>query len=119
MDDVPNLSDGVRTRTAKTIADPVAVDRHSDAEAASYGAGLAPFFMALACWIGGYVLFLLVRPLSKRAMANNQTPLRVALGGWITPAVLGAVQATLLLGVVALGLDIDQRTRWPRGGCSP
>ena len=52
------------------------------------------------------MLFLLVRPLSQRAMANNQTPLRVALAGWLTPALLGVVQASLLLAVVGFGLRI-------------
>ena len=47
-------------------------------------------------WIGGYVLFLLVRPLSKRAMATNQTPLRVALGGWLTPALWARSRRSLL-----------------------
>lgn len=62
----------------------VAIDSVSEAKASSYGAGLAPFFLALGAWIGGYVLFLLVRPISTRALAANQTPLRVALGGWLT-----------------------------------
>jgi putative membrane protein len=74
--------------------------------AGSYGAGLAPFFVSLAAWIGGYVLFLLVRPLSNRAMAANQTPLRVALGGWLAPAALGAAQVLLLIALLAFGLRI-------------
>lgn len=74
--------------------------------AGSYGAGLAPFFVSLAAWIGGYVLFLLVRPLSNRAMAANQTPLRVALGGWLAPSVLGAVQVLFLIALIAFGLRI-------------
>jgi putative membrane protein len=78
---IPDVSDSERTRIAHTIGDPVGIHGVSEAEAGSYGAGLAPFFMALAAWIGGYVLFLLVRPLSRRAMAANQSPLRVALGG--------------------------------------
>ncbi len=106
LDGVPNLDDPTRAATASTIADPVAVRTLATARAATYGAGLAPFFMALASWIGGYVLFLLVRPLSARAMAANQTPLRVALAGWLTPALLGAVQASLLVTVVSAVLGI-------------
>jgi putative membrane protein len=106
LGDVPDLDDATRAATASTIADPVAVHNLATARAATYGAGLAPFFMALASWIGGYVLFLLVRPLSSRAMAANQTPLRVALAGWLTPALLGAVQASLLVTVVSAVLGI-------------
>jgi putative membrane protein len=103
---VPNPSASVRSATARTIADPVKIQNVSQVEAGSYGAGLAPFFVSLAAWIGGYVLFLLLRPLSNRAMAANQTPLRVALGGWLAPSVLGATQVLLLVALVAFGLRI-------------
>jgi putative membrane protein len=103
---IPDVSDSERTRIAHTIGDPVGIHGVSEAEAGSYGAGLAPFFMALAAWIGGYVLFLLVRPLSRRAMAANQSPLRVALGGWLPPAVIGVVQMAVLLAVVAIAVRI-------------
>jgi putative membrane protein len=106
VEQIPAVDDEARTRVARTIGDPVAVQNVAETEADSYGAGLAPFFMALAAWIGGYVLFLLVRPLSNRAMAANQAPLRVALGGWLTPALIGLVQVALLFGVVVLAIDI-------------
>jgi len=103
---IPDVTDTQRSRIARTIGDPVGIRDVSQASAGSYGAGLAPFFMALAAWIGGYVLFLLVRPLSRRAMAANQAPLRVALGGWLTPAVVGVVQMVALLAVVAAAVRI-------------
>jgi putative membrane protein len=103
---IPDVSDTEQSRIARTIGDPVGITDVSEAEAGSYGAGLAPFFMALAAWIGGYVLFLLVRPLSRRAMAANQAPLRVALAGWLTPAVVGVVQMVALLAVVAIAVRI-------------
>jgi putative membrane protein len=106
LDQVPNPSASVRSATARTIADPVRIQNVAQVEAKSYGAGLAPFFLSLAAWIGGYVLFLLVRPLSDRAMAANQTPLRVALGGWLAPAALGAVQVLFLVALVGFGLRI-------------
>jgi putative membrane protein len=103
---IPDVTDTQRSRIARTIGDPVGIHGVSQAKAGSYGAGLAPFFMALAAWIGGYVLFLLVRPLSRRAMAANQAPLRVALGGWLTPAVVGVAQMAALLAVVAIAVRI-------------
>ena len=57
---------------AQTIGSPVAVDRDAQARAESYGAGLAPFFMSLALWIGGFVLFTRMRALSTRALAAGQ-----------------------------------------------
>ncbi|KQX69747.1 YhgE/Pip domain-containing protein [Angustibacter sp. Root456] len=104
---IPDPSASTRDRIASTIGDPVRVASTSQASAGTYGAGLAPFFMALAAWIGAYVLFLLVRPLSDRALASNQAPLRVAVGGWLTPALVGVVQMGALLATIAIGLGIE------------
>lgn len=76
------------------------VEGLSLASAASYGAGLAPFFLSLALWIGAYVLFLLVKPLSTRSLAAGQPAWRTALGGWLAPALLGVLQAVLVHAVV-------------------
>lgn len=105
-DKLPDLDAGTRSATAETIADPVTVQQVAQTRAGSYGAGLAPFFLSLAAWIGGYVLFLLVRPLSSRATAASANPLRVAIGGWLAPAVLGTAQVLCLFALVWLGLRI-------------
>lgn len=104
---IPQVDAATRARLAQTLGNPVAINDLAQTRAGSYGAGLAPFFLSLAAWIGGYVLFLLVRPLSNRAMAANQTPVRVALGGWLTPALLGVTQMTIMLAVVLLAVRID------------
>ncbi|TCC52854.1 YhgE/Pip domain-containing protein [Kribbella capetownensis] len=109
---IPNPSADQRKAVAETLGAPVTLRNVSQATADSYGAGLAPFFLSLACWIGAYVLFLLVRPLSPRALAALQSPFRVALGGWLPPALFGAVQATLVFTAVTLGLGIHAAHPW-------
>lgn len=106
VEQVPDVDGSTRERLADTIGDPVRVASRSDATAGTYGAGLAPFFLSLAAWIGGYVLFLLVRPLSPRALAGDQHPLRVALGGWLAPVLLGAAQMVVMATIVFGVLDI-------------
>ncbi|OZM72163.1 ABC transporter [Amycolatopsis antarctica] len=97
---IPNPDDPTRDATASTIADPVSVNSVGVASAGTYGAGLAPFFMALATWIGAFVLFLLLRPLSTRSLAAGASPLRVAVGGWLASAALGVAQVVVLFGAV-------------------
>ncbi len=70
-------------------------------QAGEYGAGLAPFFISLAAWIGIYALFLIVKPLSRRAITARKAPLRITLAGWLTPALLGVVQMAGLYAIVA------------------
>ncbi|WP_309114597.1 YhgE/Pip domain-containing protein [Saccharothrix sp.] len=103
---IPNPDDPTRHATADTIGDPVNVRGVSQTSAGTYGAGLAPFFLGLATWIGAFVLFLLLKPLSKRGLAAGQNALRVALGGWLPGVLLGAAQVVIMFSVVALVVDI-------------
>jgi putative membrane protein len=104
---IPHPDDPTRALTAKVIGDPVAVRTVGQATAETYGEGLAPFFLGLALWVGAFTLFMLVRPLSNRALAAGQAAWRVALGGWLPSAVLGSVQAALLFtfAVTAIGVE--------------
>ena len=104
--DIPNPSEAGRRAMAQTIGNPVGVTNTSQASAGSYGAGLAPFFLSLALWIGAYVLFLLVKPLSSRALAAGQPSWRIALGGWLPPALFGLGQGVLAFTTVFFGPGI-------------
>lgn len=109
---IPHPDPGTRDSTAKTIGDPVAVDTKAQVSAGTYGAGLAPFFMGLALWVGGFVLFLLMRPMSNRALAAGVAPWRIALGGWLPAAVVGTAQAVLLFLVVVFGVGVQPASPW-------
>ncbi|MFE7406300.1 YhgE/Pip family protein [Isoptericola sp. NPDC057559] len=104
---VPDLDDQTREDTASTIGNPLEVRNDALSSAGTYGAGLAPFFLSLATWIGAYVLFLLVRPLSTRALAAGRSALATALGGWATPAAIGVVQVAAMFAVTKFALDIQ------------
>jgi putative membrane protein len=109
---IPHPDDGTRTATAKTIGDPMAVKTSAQASAGTYGAGLAPYFLGLALWIGAFVLFLLLRPLSSRALAAGVAPWRIALGGWLPAAAVGLAQAVLLYLVVVFGIGVHPTYPW-------
>ena len=105
-DAVPNPTETQRTAVAQTLGAPVGVASTSLSSAGSYGAGLAPLFLSLALWIGAYVLFLLVRPFSTRALATSQRSLRTALGGWLAPVAIGVAQTVVLYLVLTIALGI-------------
>ena len=104
VEQIPASTPELRTQQADTIADPVKVSSDKVASAEDYGAGLAPFFAALSAWIGIYALFLIVKPISRRAVTALHSPIRVTLAGWLTPAMLGAVQMLGLMGILAITL---------------
>ena len=104
VDAIPDSDQATRDAQASTIADPIALETSAMTQAGSYGAGLAPFFAALAGWIGIYALFLIVKPISRRAVTALHSPIRVTLAGWLTPGILGAVQMIGLFIVLAVTL---------------
>ncbi|MET3721113.1 MULTISPECIES: YhgE/Pip domain-containing protein [unclassified Arthrobacter] len=104
---VPNPDDAHKDSLAQVIADPVAVSNVSEAKADSYGAGLAPFFLTLALWIGIFMLVQAMRPITQRALASNARAWKIAVGGWLPFLAVSAVQATLLTLVVNLALGLN------------
>jgi putative membrane protein len=104
---VPNPDAAQKDSLSQVIADPVAVSNVSQAKADSYGAGLAPFFLTLALWIGIFMLVQAMRPITQRALASNAPSWKIAVGGWLPFLAVSAVQATLLTLVVNLALGLN------------
>ena len=109
---VPNPNDTQKDSLAKVMADPVAVSNVSQAKAGSYGAGLAPFFLTLALWIGVFMLIQAMRPVTQRALASNAPAWKIAVGGWLPFLAVSAVQASLLTLVVDVGLGLNPAHPW-------
>jgi putative membrane protein len=105
--EVPNPDDGQKDSLARVMADPVAISNVSQAKAGSYGAGLAPFFLTLALWIGVFMLIQAMRPVTQRALASNAPAWKIAVGGWLPFLAVAAIQASLLTLVVDVGLGLD------------
>jgi putative membrane protein len=112
VDAIPASTPELREQQAKTIANPVDVSSDKVAAAKDYGQGLAPFFAALAGWIGIYALFLIIKPISRRAVTALHSPIRITLAGWLTPAGFGALQMVGLLGVLAWALGFTFQNGW-------
>ncbi|MCU1574951.1 MAG: transporter [Micrococcaceae bacterium] len=104
---VPNPNDDQKTAAAKVISDPVAVNTLSQAKAATYGAGLAPFFLVLALWIGAFMLVQAMRPITQRALASNAPSWKIAVGGWLPFLTVSVAQTLVLYAVVLFGLRLE------------
>ncbi|MCS5714243.1 YhgE/Pip domain-containing protein [Herbiconiux sp. CPCC 205716] len=110
--DVPDQTADQRETAAQTISDPVAVDSSAVTKASNYGAGMAPFFISLAAWIGIYALFLIVKPLSRRALTALKKPFTATTAGWAAPALLGSVQMLAVFGIITLALGYQVEHPW-------
>ncbi len=109
--EIPSTDEDSRAGIARTLSDPVQVEAASSSTD-SHSTGLAPLVLALAAWIGAVVLFWLVRPLSRRALAGNAPSWRTAFGGWLAPAAVAVVQGGLLMGATLLAIELEA-TRVP------
>lgn len=109
---IPDQTEDERATAAAMVSNPVHVSSDAVSEASSYGAGMAPFFISLAAWIGIYALFLIVKPYSKRAVTALRRPLPITTAAWLTPAALGVLQMAAVFCVVAFALGFSVAHPW-------
>ncbi|WP_354641739.1 YhgE/Pip domain-containing protein [Kitasatospora camelliae] len=104
---IPDYSVEQRDTRAAAMSDPVDLARQELNKAQNYGTGLAPYFIPLALWVGAMVAYMLLRPLSPRALAANGPAWRVALAGWLPAAAVGLAQAALLFAVLHWWIGLE------------
>ncbi|MFD5393694.1 YhgE/Pip family protein [Streptomyces sp. NPDC127097] len=104
---IPRTSPDQVAHAAEVLGTPVHIDRGNLHPAGVYGRGLAPFFFGIALWVFGLFAYLLLRPLNTRALVGRVGAFTTAVAGWLPAAVLGAVGALVLYGVVDLALGLS------------
>ncbi|WP_028046587.1 YhgE/Pip family protein [Cellulomonas sp. URHE0023] len=104
---IPDDSADQRTARATTIANPVTLETTDLAVAHSLGEGFAPMFLPMALFVGGIIIWLLLRPLPARALSTPASGWRVAIAGYLPAVAIGAGQVAFLLGVVTFGLGLS------------
>jgi putative membrane protein len=104
---IPTPSADEQDRAVQVLSSPADVSLQIDHPATVYGRGLAPLFLSIALWVFGISVFLVVRPISGRALAGRATSLRLALTAWLPIGGTAVAAGWLMLGVVwaVLGLD--------------
>ena len=97
---VPDYDKSERERMSETVATPIedAADRLHPVS--NNGEALAPYFIAIALWIGAMAIYLLLRPLSDRAIASTAGDVRTAIAGFVPGLALSLVQVALLVGAL-------------------
>ncbi|MFC5179964.1 YhgE/Pip domain-containing protein [Actinomadura harenae] len=111
---VPDYGSDERNSRADMMSSPVKLASTTDNAVPNYGTGFAPFFVPLSLWVGGMIVYMLLRPVNPRAAAGTAPAWRVALAGWLPAAAIGVAQVLVVLAVLrwapALGLHAE---RWP------
>jgi len=106
-DRIPSPTADEQDRAVQVLSSPADVSMTVDNPATYYGRGLAPLFLSIALWVFGISVFLVVRPISGRALVGRASALRRGLAGWAPVGTIAVAAGWLMLGVVWLTLGLD------------
>jgi putative membrane protein len=97
-DQLPSYSTAEADRLASVVADPVATDGGTTEV---FGPRIVPYLVVLALWLGGLATFLVLGPLTPRALGSTRPSWQLALRSFAPAAVVGVVQGVALTAVMA------------------
>ncbi|MEJ5927162.1 YhgE/Pip domain-containing protein [Corynebacterium sp. H128] len=105
-DQVPQFGEEKRDAASTTLGQMVQT-HNAGQEFTKFGPGLVPFFASLAMFLGGTMMFMVLRPLKRRAIDSGMHPFRVALSSWLPGMVVGTLQASAVWFVLDVLLGIN------------
>ncbi|QBE49358.1 YhgE/Pip domain-containing protein [Leucobacter triazinivorans] len=105
-DEAPAFAPGQRVGIAETLAAPVQLAETTENGVQGFGEGFAPFFIALASFVGALITWLILRPLPRRPLASNASGLRSVLTGFRPAALIGVGQVVIMMLVLVFGIGM-------------
>ena len=102
----PTYSSEQIATLSSVIATPVVLDEITANEVQGFGEGFAPFFIALATFVGALITWLILRPLPRRPLASNASGIRTVMTGYIPAVFIAAGQVIIMMAVLVLGLGL-------------
>ncbi len=103
---VPKTDEATATANAKVAANPVSVTLTRDNEVAGVGQGISAFFVPLGLWIGALAVFLVLAPVTRRALASTAGNTRIVLHTLVRASTVTALQALLLVALLHLVVGV-------------
>ncbi|MGV1004932.1 MAG: YhgE/Pip family protein [Candidatus Nanopelagicales bacterium] len=109
---IPALSGEQQNGSIQVLAAPADVQMTVLNPANFYGRGLAPMFFSIALWVFGISVFLVVRPITGRALAGRGSPIRLALTAWLPIGGIAVTGGLLMVLIVWATLGLDPVHPW-------
>ena len=104
---VPAFDAEQSAASADVAADPVTLSVSTDNPVTDVGQAVATFFVPLGLWIGALAVFLVLRPVTRRALASTANNSRLVFSTLLRAAAVTAAQAVLLVALLHLSLGVS------------
>lgn len=98
---------GSASERAEVVADPVGVEVQRDNPVASVAQAVGVVALPVALWLGAVALFLLLRPVTARALASTASSGRLVFRTLSRAGALALAQAVPLVALLHLTLDVS------------
>lgn len=72
----------------------------------NYGTGFAPYFISLGMWVGALMVSMIMHCLNNRILMSSASSVSAVVASYIPMALVGALQAVLLLLFIQFGLKM-------------
>ena len=104
---VPEFDDASIAKTAEVAADPVGLTVTTDNAVTDVGQGIVTFFVPLGLWIGALAVFLVLQPVTRRALTSTANNGRLVFSALARAGIVTAAQALLLVALMHLALKVE------------
>ena len=106
-DQIPSTDAGAAASNAEVAADPVTLSVSTDNPVSQVGQVVATFFVPLGLWIGALAVFLVLRPITRRALTSTARNGRLVASAIARASAVTAAQALLLTVLLHVSLGVS------------
>lgn len=105
-DQIPSTDTDAAADAAEVVADPVGLNVSTENAVTDVGQGVATFFIPLGLWVGALAVFLVLRPVTRRALTSTARNGRLVASAIGRASLVTGAQALLLVALLhgALGV---------------
>lgn len=104
---VPAFDADQAAASAEVVADPVTLTVSTDNRVSEVGQAIATFFVPLGLWIGALAVFLVLRPVTRRALASTAQNGRLVFSALLRAGAVTGAQALLLVALLHVSLGVS------------
>jgi len=104
---IPAMDEDAAKASAEIAADPVGLTVTTANKVSEVGQGIATYFVPLGLWLGALAIFLVLAPVSRRALTSTANSGRLVLSTLSRAGIVAAAQALLLVLLLHIVVKVD------------